>query len=266
MTMLPTQIPISREELEQRIRELGPWFHNMDLGGVRTAPNHFLYDYPNVKWQRFAHAIPQDLKGKSVLDIGCNGGFYSIQMKRRGAARVLGIDSDEQFLNQARFAARVMGTDIEFRNLSVYQLGELNEKFDIVLFLGVLYHLRHPLLALDLIYENVASDMLIFQSMQRGSPEIALVKDDYDFWDSDHLDKPGYPKLHFVEHKFSGDETNWWIPNRACVEAMLRSCGFRIEQQAEEEVYICRRSELPAAVDGPRAVYPQRANQEKRHA
>ena len=69
---------------------LGPWFHNIDLGGVQTAPDHFLGDYPAVKWRRFAHAIPADLSGKTVLDIGCNGGFYSLEMKRRGAARVLG--------------------------------------------------------------------------------------------------------------------------------------------------------------------------------
>jgi tRNA (mo5U34)-methyltransferase len=60
---------------------------------VQTAPNHFLNDYPNVKWRRFQHAIPEDLSGKSVLDIGCNGGFYAIEMKRRGADRVLGSTS-----------------------------------------------------------------------------------------------------------------------------------------------------------------------------
>ena len=74
------------------MRELGPWFHNIDLGGVKTAPDHFLGDYPAVKWRGFAHAIPPDLTGRTVLDIGCNGGFYAIEMKRRGAERVVGID------------------------------------------------------------------------------------------------------------------------------------------------------------------------------
>src|ERR671935_2828170 len=91
-----------RAELERRIRALGDWFHNLDLGGVRTAPDHFLGDYPMVKWRRFAHAIPADLGGRSVLDIGCNGGFYAIEMKRRGADRVVAIDSDERYLAQAR--------------------------------------------------------------------------------------------------------------------------------------------------------------------
>src|SRR4051794_2370849 len=133
--------------IQRRITELGDWFHNLQLGGVSTAPNHFLGDYPSVKWRKFAHAIPSDLRGKTVLDVGCNGGFYSIEMKRRGADRVVAIDSDEGYLAQARFAAEVNGMDIEFRQLDVYAVRELREQFDLVLFMGVLYHLRHPLLA-----------------------------------------------------------------------------------------------------------------------
>ena len=162
-----TSTSLTREQIEQRVRELGPWFHDLNLHGVRTAPDHFLWDYPNVKWQKFAHAVPQDLRGMTVLDIGCNAGFYTLEMKRRGADRVVGIDSDERYLEQARFAADVsgFGESVEFRKLSVYDVGALGEKFDMVLFLGVLYHLRHPLLALDLIHDNVAKDWLIFQSM-----------------------------------------------------------------------------------------------------
>ena len=96
---------MSQEEIEERVRELGDWFQNIDLHGIPSAPNHFLGDYPAVKWQRFAAAVPEDLTGKSVLDIGCNAGFYSIEMKRRGAGRVLGIDSEPMYLAQGRFAA-----------------------------------------------------------------------------------------------------------------------------------------------------------------
>src|SRR3954462_7107807 len=91
---------MSPPEIQERVRSLGPWFHNLDLRGVKTAPEHFLGDYPSCKWQRFAGAIPADLRGKSVLDVGCNAGFYAIEMKRRGAARVVGIDSDERYLAQ----------------------------------------------------------------------------------------------------------------------------------------------------------------------
>jgi tRNA (mo5U34)-methyltransferase len=248
---------LSPEQIRARAAALGDWFHNIDLDGVRTAPNHFLSDYPNVKWRRFKHAVPADLTGKTVLDIGCNAGFYSIEMKRRGADRVLGVDFDDRYLAQARFAAEVKGQDIEFRLLSVYDLAELGERFDIVLFMGVLYHLRHPLLALDLIYEHAARDLLIFQSMQRGANETAPVRADYDFFEQDHFDAPGYPKMHFIEHQYAGDWTNWWAPNAACSAAMLRSAGFHILEQPEEEVFICRRGERPTAAG---AVYPARSN------
>jgi tRNA (mo5U34)-methyltransferase len=249
---------LTRDEIEARARQLGEWFHNIDLGGVKTAPNHFLGDYPRVKWERFAAAIPADLSGRTVLDIGCNGGFYSIEMKRRGAARVVGIDFDAGYLDQARFAAAMCGAEVEFHQLSVYDVAALGERFDVVLFMGVLYHLRHPLLALDLIREHVAKDLFVFQSMQRGSREVDRLDEDYRFWVEDIFDSPGYPKLHFVERRYAQDPTNWWIPNRACVEAMLRSSGFAILAHPEEEVFICRRAELPD--NEPRAVYPARAS------
>jgi len=62
-------------ELKQRIDALAPWFHNMELGGIWTAPDHFLGNYPGEKVQRFAPHLPDDLTGKTVLDIGCNAGF-----------------------------------------------------------------------------------------------------------------------------------------------------------------------------------------------
>jgi tRNA (mo5U34)-methyltransferase len=233
MTMTPM-------EIRQRVRDLGQWFHNIDLHGVQTAPDHFLGDYPNIKFQNFRHALP-DVRGKSVLDIGCNAGFYSIEMKKRGAARVVGIDSDDTYLEQGRFAAAVSGfPDIEFRNLSVYDVGRLGEQFDVVIFMGVLYHLRHPLLALDTLHDTVVGDILIFQSMQRGSHNVFQPEENYPFWNRDVFEEDGYPKMYFVEQRYSDDPTNWWIPNRACVEAMLRSAGFTIEAHPEEEVYICR--------------------------
>lgn len=251
-----TQQPERTEELQQRIEELGPWFHNMRLAGVETAPNHFLGDYPAVKFASFRHVIPQDLTGATVLDIGCNAGFYSLEMKRRGAARVLGIDTDPHYLRQASFAADLEGVDVEFRRMAVWQIAELGEKFDLVIFMGVLYHLRHPLLALDLIHEHAARDLMLFQTMQRGSSEILPVADDYDFNESAPFHHPGYPRMHFIEKRYSHDETNWWVPNRACTEAMLRSAGFRIEAHPEHEVYLCRWQPVATPPDGPHCVYP----------
>ena len=259
MNLAARSINPESRELKEKIDALGPWFHNIDLAGVWTAPDHFLGDYPNVKFQRFAPHLPEDLGGKSVLDIGCNAGFYSMEMKRRGAERVVGVDSDDRYLAQARFAAETLGYDnIEFRNLSVYDVAALGERFDVVIFMGVLYHLRHPLLALDLIHEHVAGDMLIFQSMQRGSKQVMEVEPDYPFEETEVFRESAWPKLYFVEKEYAHDWTNWWVPNRACAEAMLRSAGFTIETRAEDEVYICRRAEMPYAQWGAGAVYPQR--------
>jgi tRNA (mo5U34)-methyltransferase len=242
------------EQIQEDVQKLGKWFHNIDLRGVQTAPDHFLGDYPSVKFKSFADAIPSDLRGKTVLDIGCNAGFYSIEMKRRGADRVVGIDSDERYLAQAKYAAKILDADIEFRNMSVYEVASLREKFDVVIFMGVLYHLRHPLLALDLLYENVVKDLLIFQSMQRGSAMPVPVEQDYDFWNTEIFERPEFPQMYFIEHRYANDPTNWWIPNRACMDAMLRSAGFEISAHPEREVYICRRTERPFG--DQYAVYP----------
>jgi tRNA (mo5U34)-methyltransferase len=239
---------LTTEEIKQRVEELGQWFHNLDLRGVQTAPDHFLGDYPQTKWQRFSSSIPEDLTGKSVLDVGCNAGFYSLQMKRRGAARVVAIDTDEQYLAQARFAAKVSNAEIEFRNLSVYRVADLHEQFDLVLFMGVLYHLRHPLLALELLHEHAVRDLLVTQSLLRGSKETTNLPGDYRFWEQDAFNDDAFPRMYFVEKRFANDPTNWWIPNRACFEAMLRSTGFEILDHPEDEVFICRRTDIPGPV------------------
>ncbi len=167
-----------------------------------------------------------------------------MEMKRRGASRVLGIDSDEDYLAQARFAAEVNELDIEFARMNVYDVAKAHARSSIVvIFMGVLYHLRHPLLALDLLHDHVTKDLLVFQSMQRGSDQQWHGEEDYPFQETGIFDRDEYPKMFFIEERYSGDWTNWWIPNRACVEAMLRSSGFQILEQPEAEVYICRRQE-----------------------
>jgi len=129
----------------------------------------------------------------------------------------------------------------------VYELPALGERFDLVLFMGVLYHLRHPLLALDLLHDRVVGELLVFQSMLRGSSNVPDLERDYSFQQTAQFDDPAYPRLYFVEHEYASDPTNWWIPNRACAEAMLRSAGFDIVDHPEDEVFICSRRERKAS-------------------
>jgi tRNA (mo5U34)-methyltransferase len=229
--------------LSQRITELGEWFHNLDLHGIKTAPNHFLGDFPNVKWQKISPEIPERLDGASVLDIGCNGGFYSIEMKRRGAQRVLGIDVEDRYLNQARFAAETLGVEIEFEKRSVYTVDQIAGQFDFVLFMGVFYHLRYPLYALDKVIKKIAG-RLLFQTMIRGSETVREWEDDYPFSNTEIFSDPDFPAMYFIEKKYSHDSTNWWVPNRAAVEAMLRSTGLRIVAHPETETWICEPGEV----------------------
>ena len=266
----PSAEGLGSATLRARVAALAPWFHNIDLGeGITTAPDHFLGDYPANKFSRFGHVLPANLSGKSVLDIGCNAGFYSVEAKRRGATRVLGIDSDDRYLAQARLASEALGFDgVEFAKLSVYDVGAIGERFDLVIFMGVLYHLRHPLLALDLIREHVADDLMLFQTMQQGSQEVAEVPEDHPFFlpgtftPPPYFDEPGYPKMHFIERAFANDWTNWWAPNTAASQAMLRAAGFTVEAQPEGDVYLCRVAPVPYAQHGPAAVYPVKGAQQ----
>ena len=238
----------------REIAALGPWFHNLDLDGVQTAPDHFLGNYPQQFFSVFSHVLPEDLSGWSVLDIGCNAGFFSFEMWRRGASSVLGVDADPRYLTQARYAAEVLGAPVEFEQMSVYDVGQLQRRFDLVLFTGVLYHLRHPLLALDMLRQQVVGRLLLFQTMMRGEEAVADLAADYPFEERDVFSKEGYPKLHFIERRYAQDPTNWWVPNLACTEAMLRSAGFRIEAHPDTEVFLCAPDdagvlpELPAAL------------------
>lgn len=247
---MPTEEPhtpaLSQEWIRQQVTALGEWFQNLDLQGVATAPDHFLGDYPGQKWQAIGRALPAQMQGMSVLDVGCNAGFHALECKRRGAARVVGVDVDARYLEQARFAAGVLGLEVEWRQMSIYHLDEIGGPFDLVLFLGLFYHLRYPLYGLDLVVKKVGGQ-LVFQSMVRGAEPDDAPAADYDFWDHTPFQRPGFPRLHFIERRYAGDPTNWWIPNRAAVEAMLRSAGLRLVAHPEAETWICELAEKPVA-------------------
>jgi tRNA (mo5U34)-methyltransferase len=237
-------------DLQTEITNLKPWFHNIHLpGGTTTAPGHSLGDFPAFKWEQIRQHVPEDLTGWSVLDIGCNAGFYSVELAKRGA-RVLGIDVDPHYLRQAAWVAKQLGLEdrIELQQMQVYDLAHLDRQFDLVWFMGVFYHLRYPLLALDIVTQRVEK-MLVFQTLTMPGESVLAPLEDIPFHGREIMQEEGYPKMAFIEHKLAGDLTNWWAPNHAGIEAMLRSCGMRVVQRPGHEVYVCEPdAALPSAI------------------
>lgn len=207
------------EELREKVAAVR-WWHSIDLGhgivtpGITNIPNKLEYI-----------GLPQDLSGLSVLDVGAWDGKNSFEAERRGAHRVVAVDSfcwnGPGWGTKAGFdlAKQALGSRVEDREMEVADLSpESVGVFDLVLFLGVLYHLADPLRALQRIYSVTGSQLII----------------------ETHTDLHWcpFPAMRFYPDKqLSGDPTSFWGPNPAAVEAMLRSVGFRrVERVARHKV------------------------------
>ena len=195
-------------DLATRVAAL-PWYHVLELPGGVLTPG---VDDPRDRLPLLE--IPDDLSGLSVLDIGAWDGYFSFECERRGAARVVAADwfawNEASGGSKASFelAREALGSNVEDVELRVEDLTpERVGRFDLVLFVGVLYHLRDPLLALDAV-ASVATGTLILEThvdlTLRRRPAAAL-----------------YPG-----RELNGDPTNWWGPNAAAVEGMLAASGF----------------------------------------
>jgi tRNA (mo5U34)-methyltransferase len=184
------------------------WFHKIDLGNGIVTPG---VDRTHRKL-RTLH-FPDNLSGKSFLDIGAWDGFFSFEAEKRGAARVLAVDefiwAGKGWASKAGFetARKILDSKVEDRLISVYDIspGTIGQ-FDVVLFSGVLYHLEHPYLAL----RNVAS----------VTRELLILETHTD------LEWKGRPAMAFYPKGLRGDHTNWCGPNTLAVKAMLSCCGF----------------------------------------
>ncbi len=225
--------------IKSTIHKFSPWFHNIHLpDGTETAPDHPLGDFPLFKWKTIEPHLPADMTSLNVLDIGCNAGFYSIECAKRGAT-VTAIDVDEHYLNQAEWIAAQfqLGDKISFHQMQVYDLVKTNWQFEIVFFMGVFYHLRYPLLALDIISEKV-SQLMVFQTLSlQTHHETAPVKN-FGYSERKIMEKEGWPGMAFIEGRFENDPTNWWVPNRAAIKAIFRTCGFDLIEHPEDETYL----------------------------
>lgn len=218
---------MNKEYLIDGINKLGPWFHRIDFpNGVSTKTDAYTGedgDHPIPTWNRLKSIIPIDLSGKTVLDVGCNAGFYSFRCRERNAKYVLGVDARLWHVRQARFAAMGLQQDsIDFRRSSVYELSPTTTgKFDIVLALGLIYHLKHIYQAVDNLY-HITNDLLII--------ETAIVPSEYN-WPTDctyGIDKKNMEAIGLISNDFSEPEPpcNWFIPTPKAVSFLLKSTGF----------------------------------------
>ena len=226
--------------LAEEAAAFAPWFHNLHLpDGSQTAPDHPLGDFPAFKWRDIARHIPEDLTGWSALDIGCNSGFYSIELAKRGA-QVTAIDKDPHFLRQAEWAVDQykLKDRITLQAAQVYDLASWSRRFDLVLFLGVFYHLRYPLLGLDIVAEKV-DRLMVFQTLTMPGEETVAAPANLDLNERERMLEPGWPRMAFIENELAGDWTNWWAPNHSGILAMLRTSGLNVVAKAAHEIYVC---------------------------
>jgi tRNA (mo5U34)-methyltransferase len=202
---------MAADELRAAVEAL-EWHHTIDLGGGVVTPGR---DASQANLARIQ--MPRSLAAKTVLDIGAWDGFYSFEAERRGAERVVAMDypvwrnaSGHPSKAGFEFARRALESSVEDVFLDVMELSpeRVGGMFDVVLFLGVLYHVRHPLLALEKVF-SVSGDLLILEThvARIGTRRPAMI-----FYPGAELD---------------WDETNWWGPNESAVVAMLREVGYR---------------------------------------
>jgi tRNA (mo5U34)-methyltransferase len=238
---------MTREEILAELKRLEPWFHRIDLGeGLYTKTESVMgepVDHPFGPWQTIQKLLPADLSGKTLLDVGCNAGFYSFEAKRRGARRVLGVDGQRQHVRQGLFVRKALGLDVEFRRINVYELNTRTVgQFDITLALGLLYHLKHPILALENLYQ-VTKELLIIETAimpPERTPESFV----HPLGEKQMLLHP----LAFVENPAGAKEQvfNWFLPGVEALQALLRSIGFDevevMETKNERAIVVCRKT------------------------
>ncbi len=214
---------MDREEIIRELEKI-TWWHSIDLGNGIVTPGK-----DNTPQRLSKYKLPDDLSGQTVLDIGAWDGFFSFEAERRGARRVLATDSyvwsgkswgskrGFEFARQVRHS-QVEDLTIDVMNITPEKIGV----FDLVLFLGVLYHVRHPLFALERV-AAVTGKQLILEThvdfLWQKQPCLA-------FYPGSELD---------------GDATNWWGPNISALEAMLKTVGFRQVQLIAQLVPLATR-------------------------
>jgi tRNA (mo5U34)-methyltransferase len=202
-----------REWLKGQIAGEGYWFHRIDLAPDLTTPG---WSDPRV--DKLPHfGVPEDMTGLRVLDIGCSEGFFSFEAERRGAREVVAIDSSPDSIRRFNLCRAALGSTVTALLCNVYDLDPSTfGTFDVVMFYGVLYHLRNPILALQRIVKVCTGTMLLQTATYEvaGATEVPLAKFHPFGLESGPPEAPRW------------DPTVFWMPNSACVRAMIAHAGF----------------------------------------
>jgi tRNA (mo5U34)-methyltransferase len=192
---------------------MGPWYHRVTVVEDIETPAKS----KNIlnKFKILEPHLPLDLKGAKVLDLGCNAGGMSIEFARRGAECV-GFEATKHYHAQAEWLAEKTGlkSRLRFVNASIYRAAALRERFDIVLFMGLIYHLRYPQLALD-ICRSVCTGMMFLNTPVVVSPSPIM----------ENRLRRGPEGGAFVPYSHESRH-NWWYPSRGALEAMMLAAGF----------------------------------------
>jgi tRNA (mo5U34)-methyltransferase len=203
-----TQSPEFHRRTQQQVDELSKHgsYHSLELADGTVIPGLIGIDALKARIQSFP--IPEDLHGQRVLDVGAASGWNSFEMERRGA-EVVAVDCVE--FEEFHMARKLLGSKVDYRILDVDELTpESVGRFDYVLFFGVLYHLRHPLLGLERICALTTEAAFVESFVTDAGPD------------------PAAPcTLEFYEtNELGGQIDNWCGPNTNCLMALCRAAGF----------------------------------------
>jgi len=253
------------DDIQQRVEELGWWYHHFELpSGVWTGTGEPPAYDPIERWNLFEPHLPDDLEGKSVLDVGGNSGYFSLRMKQRGAGRCVMVEPVVEFVDQATFVFDQFGVEVDVvcEDVHAWCL-TTDERFDYVLFLGLFYHLKYPVLVLDRLAE-MTKELIVFNSHIERIPEEPPAVDEAPASglaklrrsvarkldptgshaaeaaeaERTELQTASFPRMSFLEGSYRGDLSNWWIPNYEALEPLARSAGLKVLARPHPETLV----------------------------
>ncbi|MBP7677730.1 MAG: methyltransferase domain-containing protein [Thermoanaerobaculia bacterium] len=203
----------SPDEVRALIASVPRWYHRIELSPGLVTPG--INDSPRVLQEL---ALPADLKGARALDLGTRDGYFAFELERRGAD-VLAIDYCAADETGFGVASAILGSRVFFRQANIYELRARDlGTFDVVLFLGLIYHLPDPMRAIRIVRGLSRRWMWLESHLGLTGPETI----------------DGTPMMVFYPRAtLGGDPTNYWGPNRACLRAMLEENEFRVAAESE---------------------------------